>query len=51
MKLLLATDKVKIYDRDRQGRTPLPWAVGNGYEVVVKVLLATSKVKINKKDI
>jgi hypothetical protein len=31
-------------------RTPLSWAAGHGYEVVVKQLLATGMVDINSKD-
>jgi ankyrin repeat protein len=46
VKLLLTTD-VEINARDKNGRTPLSWAVvkaGSKHEAVVKLLLATGKV-------
>jgi ankyrin repeat protein len=35
---------------DSYGRTPLSWAVKNGHEAVVKLLLNTGKINVNSKD-
>jgi hypothetical protein len=36
--------------RRQRGLTPLLWAAGNGYDVVVKLLLATGQVEVDIKD-
>jgi len=37
-------------DGSIQGRAPLSWAVGNGYEAVVQLLLAKDGADVNSKD-
>jgi ankyrin repeat protein len=39
VKLLLDTGKVEADSKDKNSRTPLFWAVENGHEAVVKLLL------------
>ncbi|EJT69113.1 hypothetical protein GGTG_13381 [Gaeumannomyces tritici R3-111a-1] len=50
VKLLLATGKVDVDSKDKDGRTPLWCAAYNGHEAVVKLLLATGKVDVDSKD-
>jgi ankyrin repeat protein len=47
---LLVTGKVDIDSKDKDGRTPLLWAVKEGHEAVVQRLLATGKADVNSKD-
>jgi ankyrin repeat protein len=46
VKLLLANDRVEPDTKDKSGRTPLSWAVENGHEAVVKLLLADDSVRV-----
>ena len=39
VKLLLKIGKANVNQKDKEGRTPLLWAVERGHEVVVKRLL------------
>jgi ankyrin repeat protein len=41
---------VDIDLKDKDGQTPLSWAARNGYEAIVKLLLATERVDIDSKD-
>jgi ankyrin repeat protein len=38
VKLLVERADVEADSRDRDGRTPLSWAAGNGYEAIVNLL-------------
>ena len=48
MKQLLAKQGVDEV-QEKSGRTPLSWAAGNGYEAVVKQLLAKDGVDVESK--
>ncbi|KAL8364811.1 hypothetical protein RB595_003878 [Gaeumannomyces hyphopodioides] len=50
--ILQKADKIgtEIDIGDEKGRTPLSYAVCNGYEAVVKLLLATGRVDVDSKD-
>jgi ankyrin repeat protein/nucleoside phosphorylase len=50
VKVLLATRKVDINSRTKDGRTPLSWAAASGHEAVVKLLLATDRADPDSKD-
>jgi ankyrin repeat protein len=32
------------------GRMPLLWAIENGHEAIIKLLLATGEIEVNSKD-
>jgi ankyrin repeat protein len=49
-KLLLETGKAYTSWEDKDGRTPLSWAVENGHETVVKLLLETGKAYGDSED-
>jgi ankyrin repeat protein len=42
--------KVEVNSKNRDGRTPLSYAAESRHEAVVKLLLKTSKVKVDSKD-
>jgi ankyrin repeat protein len=51
VKLLVETGKVDLNIKDEKDqRTALSWAAGNGFDEVVKLLLETRKIDINAKD-
>jgi ankyrin repeat protein len=39
-----------VNSQSQFGRTPLSWAVANGHEIIVKLLLAIDKVDIDLRD-
>ncbi|KAI9747798.1 MAG: hypothetical protein M4579_007384, partial [Chaenotheca gracillima] len=50
MALLLSTNEINVNARERNGRTALSWAAGNGYLARVKALLAIPGIDPNLKD-
>ena len=46
----VAMGRANVDSRDKSDRTPLLWAVQNGHEAVVKLLLATGKVDVDSRD-
>ena len=50
VKLLLETSKAEVNLKDNCGRTSLWWAAENGYEDVVRLLLAPGGVDVDSKD-
>jgi ankyrin repeat protein len=51
IKLLLAEDGVDLDSKDKQGQTPLSWAVAKGHEAVVKLLLTEDAIDPDSKNI
>jgi len=47
VKLLLAQPNINVNLTDKDGWTPLLWAVEKDYEVVVKLLLAQPNINVN----
>jgi ankyrin repeat protein len=41
---------IDLNSKDNDGRTPLSWALRNGYEAVMKLLLAKVGIDLNSKD-
>jgi ankyrin repeat protein len=51
VRLLVVRDDVKLNETKSSGETPLSWAAKGGREAVVKLLLETGKVDVNKTDL
>jgi ankyrin repeat protein len=47
---LLSSVLVDVNKRDKDGRTPLSFAAGYGYEEVVKILLHVQGIEVDSKD-
>jgi len=50
VKLLLKQDSVDPDLKDKDNRTPLLWAVENGYKLVVELLLLDKRTNVEAKD-
>jgi ankyrin repeat domain-containing protein 50 len=47
---LLSSGLVGVNKRDKDGRTPLSFAAGYGYEEVVKILLDVEGIEVDSRD-